>query len=194
MTKAQFDRNDVVDRSINLFWQNGFSSSSMQQVVKNTGLQPGSIYLAFGSKEGLFREALEEYARKSKEGLRKRLDSAPSIGEGICAILDEMVKDSLRRNYCSCFLIKTQLELAAQRNEFYDFAATQLAGIEELYRSYLAREFDADLSRKRASSLMLHIFGIRVYSYQRDSAARMREGLREGLPWLPWPQQQPGSV
>ncbi|MBD1401607.1 TetR/AcrR family transcriptional regulator [Pelovirga terrestris] len=194
MAKAQFDRNQVVDRSIKLFWQNGFSASSMQQVVKNTGLQPGSIYLAFGSKEGLFREALEEYARKSKEYIRKRLDSAPSIGEGICAILDEMVEDSLRRNYCSCFLIKTQLELAAQRNEFYDFAAAQLAGIEELYRSYLAREFDADLSRKRASSLMLHIFGVKVYSYQRDSTARMREGLREGLPWLPWPQQQPGSA
>jgi hypothetical protein len=35
---------------------------------------------------------------------------------------------------------------------------------------------------------MLHILGMRVYGYQRRSADRMRHGLREGLPWLPWAQ------
>ena len=58
MARAQYDRNEVIDQSIQLFWQNGFSGSSIQQVVKTTGLKPGSIYLAFGNKEALFREAL----------------------------------------------------------------------------------------------------------------------------------------
>lgn len=189
MAKAQFDRNEVIDRSIQLFWQNGFSASSMQQVVKTTGLQPGSIYHAFGSKEGLFREALEGYAEKGKEQICKTLDAAPSLGEGICTILERMVEESCRMDYCSCFLLKTQLELAAEKNELYDFAAAQLRGIEELYQSYLAREYDPELSRKRAASIMLHIFGVKVYSYQRGAAERMREGLREGLPWLPWAKQ-----
>ena len=89
-------------------------------------------------------------------------------------------------NYCSCFLIKTQLELAAEENELYDFAAAKLAEIEKLYQSYLEKEFDPDVSSHRAASLMLHVFGVKVYSYQRDSAGRMRQGLKEGLPWLPW--------
>lgn len=54
MARAQFDRDDVIGKSIKLFWKNGYSASSMQQVVKATGLKPGSIYLAFGNKEGLF--------------------------------------------------------------------------------------------------------------------------------------------
>ena len=186
MARAQFNRNDIIDKSIELFWQKGFSASSMQQVVKTTGLKPGSIYLAFGNKEGLFREALESYAQKSMELIRKILGSAPSVGVGICTILEMMIQDSYRKNYCSCFLIKTQLELATEENELYDFAATKLGEIEKLYQSYLEQEYSASVSQHRAASLMLHIFGVKVYSYQPGSADRMRQGLREGLPWLPW--------
>ena len=186
MAKAQFNRDEVIEKSIELFWQNGFSASSMQQVVKATGLKPGSIYLAFGNKEGLFREALEGYAQEGMAQIREAIETAPSVGEGICTILEKMIDDSYRKNYCSCFLVKTQLELAAEENELYDFASTKLGEIEKLYQSYLVKEFGATVSRKRAASLMLHIFGVKVYSYQLGSADRMREGLREGLPWLPW--------
>jgi len=186
MARAQFDRSEVIDRSIKLFWQNGYSASSMQQVVKTTGLKPGSIYLAFGNKEGLFREALEEYARKGKAEIRRVLDEAPSIGVGIRTLLEEMVQDSKRSNYCSCFLIKTQLELAAEGNELYDFATAKLRETEQLYQGYIEQGFGAESSEQRAASLMLHIFGVKVYSYQRESVERMRAGLREGLPWLPW--------
>ena len=186
MARAQFDRNDVVDKSIKLFWQNGFSGSSIQQVVKATGLKPGSIYLAFGSKEGLFREALEGYAKKSLEKIRNTLETATSVGEGICAHLEKIVQESTMENYYSCFLVKTQLELAAEGNELHYFASARLGEIEALFQSYLEKEFGKAVSRQRAVSLMLHIFGMRVYGYRQGSADRMREGLREGLPWLPW--------
>ncbi|WP_372808906.1 TetR/AcrR family transcriptional regulator [Pontiella sp.] len=186
MARAQFDRNEVLDKAIALFWQHGYSASSMQQVVKATGLQPGSIYLAFGNKEGLFREALERYSQKSLARIRETIDGAPSIGAGICRIFENNIEASLEQNYCSCFLVKTQLELAAENNDLHELAAKQLQGIEALFQSYLEQESDAELGRQRAISIMLHIFGMRVYGYQRDSADRILQGLRAGLPWLPW--------
>ncbi len=186
MAKAQFNRNDILDKSIQLFWQYGFSGSSMQQVVKTTGLKPGSIYHSFGNKEALFREALERYAQKSFARIRKILDSAPSIREGICTHLEAVVQQSTKENYCSCFLVKTRLELAAEGNELYKYASAKLDEIESLFKSYLEKEFDETVSQQRAVSLMLHIFGLRVYGYQRGSVELMRQGLREGLPWLPW--------
>ncbi|MBB1094265.1 TetR/AcrR family transcriptional regulator [Rhodopseudomonas palustris] len=186
MARAQFDRNEIIDKAIELFWHNGFSGSSMQQVVNTTGLKPGSIYLGFGNKEALFREALESYARKSMAQLHSILDTAPSVGEGICTILNGMVAESSRADYCSCFLIKTRLELAAEKNELYHFASAKLGEVEALFESYLKKEFNRKVSGRRAASIMLHIFGIRVYGYKQGSADRMREGLREGLPWLPW--------
>lgn len=188
MARAQFDRNDIVEKSIELFWQHGFSASSMQQVVKTTGLKPGSIYLAFGNKEGLFREALETYSQKSIAYIRNILDSAPSVSEGLCALLEAFIEQSTRKNYCSCFLVKTRLELAAEGGDLHEFASARLDEIEALLQGYLEKEFDSTVSRQRAASLMLHFFGVRVYGYQQGSAERMREGLRVGLPWLPWAQ------
>lgn len=186
MARAQFDRNDIIDKSIQLFWQNGFSASSMQQVIKATGLKPGSIYLAFGNKEGLFREALDSYAQQSITQIRSILDSAPSSREGICVILENFIQESTRKTYCSCFLIKTQLELAADGNKLHDLASVKLGEIEAVFQSYLEKEFSKTVSRQRAVSLMLHIFGLRIYGYQQGSAERIREGLQVGLPWLPW--------
>ncbi len=186
MAKARFNRNDIVDKSIQLFWQNGFSGSSMQQVVEATGLKPGSIYHSFGNKEELFREALERYTQKSFARIRKMLDSAPSVGDGICTHLEAIVQQSTSENYCSCFLVKTRLELAAEGNELHKFASAKLDEIEALFETYLEKEFDETVSQQRAVGLMLHIFGLRVYGYQQGSAERMRQGLREGLPWLPW--------
>ncbi len=186
MARAQFDRNNILDKSIQLFWKNGFSASSMQQVVQATGLKPGSIYLAFGNKEGLFREALNYYAQKIIVQIRSTLDSAPGVGEGICLFLESIIRESSQKNYCSCFLIKTQLELAAEESELYDIASVKLVEIETLFQSYLEKEFTKTESQQRVVSLMIHIFGLRIYGYRQGSAESMREGLREGLPWLPW--------
>ncbi|MCW8932708.1 MAG: TetR/AcrR family transcriptional regulator [Gammaproteobacteria bacterium] len=187
MARAQFDRNDIIDKSIQLFWKNGFSASSMQQVVQATGLKPGSIYLAFGNKEGLFREALDSYAQQTITLIRNTVDNANSVGEGICIFIEKIIQQSSGDNYCSCFLIKTQLELATEGNELHEFASTKLIEIEKLFQSYLEKEFSKTVSKQRATSLMLNIFGLRVYGYQRGSEESIRKGLREGLSWLPWP-------
>jgi AcrR family transcriptional regulator len=51
----------------------------MKQVVQVTGLKPGSLYLAFGNKEALFREALQSYAEKGIAHICNTLDNAPSV-------------------------------------------------------------------------------------------------------------------
>jgi TetR/AcrR family transcriptional repressor of nem operon len=187
MARAQFDREEIIDKATGLFWKNGFSASSMQQVVKTTGLKPGSIYLAFGNKEGLYREALESYAKKSIERIHKLMETAPSVGEAICIFLEQRVEEAAKKDYCSCFLVKTRLELATEESELHQLASAKLDEIEEVFEEYLTSEYGSKVSQKRAISLMLHIFGVRVYGYQQGSTERIRIGLREGLPWLPWP-------
>ena len=111
MAKAAYDREDIINRSIELFWRHGFNGSSMQQVVDTTGLKPGSIYYSFGNKEALFKEALGQYARKRIEKIRRTLDAAPDVGEGIRLLLDQMAEEAAGGDFKSCFLVKTQLEL-----------------------------------------------------------------------------------
>jgi len=186
MARAQFNRDEVIDKATQLFWQNGFNGSSMQDVFSATGLKPGSIYLAFGSKQALFKETLSQYSSRSLIDITDRLDSAESLELGVCQIFKRMLDDSNKVDYCSCFLVKSQLELASESDELHDFVIVQLKKIEALYSDRLSTIYDKELATSRARSIMLHIFGVRVYGYMKASRKSMLDGLITGMPWLPW--------
>ncbi len=59
---AKFDRQKVIDKATNLYWKKGFHATSMRNLQTEIDMRPGSIYAAFGSKDGLFKEALRNYA------------------------------------------------------------------------------------------------------------------------------------
>lgn len=187
MARAQYDREEVVRTSGLLFWRHGLNGASMQQVFEATGLKPGSIYLAFGSKEGLFRESLEQYARDAIASMQKTIDDSDSVEVAICQIITGMVHESSQSDFCSCFLLKSRLELAAEHSELHGFAGEQLARVESMFGDALAPKHGAEKADLLASSIMLHIFGIRVYGYSEGSETKMFTALRQGLPWLPWP-------
>ncbi|MBR9910936.1 MAG: TetR/AcrR family transcriptional regulator [Gammaproteobacteria bacterium] len=186
MTRAQFDREQVIRDATQLFWQQGFSGASMQQVVKATGLKPGSLYLAFGSKEGLYQAALESYTSQLRAAVCRVLDDAPSVGEGVCQLVLQLVEECGSGNYCSCFLIKSQLELAASSSDLLHCISGYLSQMEDLYADYLSREHSPEQARLYAASLMLHIFGLRVYGYLGRSRETTIAAAKAGLPWLPW--------
>lgn len=58
-----FDRDAAVIQAMHLFWQNGYDSTSLNQLkaALGGGISAPSFYAAFGSKEALFREAAARY-------------------------------------------------------------------------------------------------------------------------------------
>lgn len=70
-----------------LFWMKGFDNTSMADLTDVMGLNPPSVYAAFGSKEGLFREALDLYARTEGSGIWDHVETAASAREAISMLL-----------------------------------------------------------------------------------------------------------
>lgn len=186
MAKVQFDRITVIEQSTVLFWRYGFNGTSMQQIFSSTGLKPGSLYLAFGNKEELFRQALLCYANNGLSSLKKNLLAADSVPFAICQQLIRMTQESLEQDYCSCFLLKSQLELASENSDLCQFIQQQIKRIEDLYRQFMVPIYGERQASIYAVSLMLHIFGIRVYGYHKPTQESMLDSLRQGLAWLPW--------
>ena len=184
MAKKHYQREDVLDKAITLFWQQGYAASSIGQITKVTGLKPGSLYHEFESKEGLFQAALARYAEFSIASIHQKMASASNVNEGIKKILTDLIEQSKPCDYCGCFSIKTQLELASQGNALYQYASTQLASIESIYCHYLSQHYTAEQAKAFAAQVMLVIFGIRVYGYQPDSASIMTNTINTLLPWL----------
>jgi TetR/AcrR family transcriptional regulator, transcriptional repressor for nem operon len=60
----QFDRNEVLDHAMAVFWRNGYQATSIQDLVEATGINRGSLYTTFGEKRGLFLAVLDHYAER----------------------------------------------------------------------------------------------------------------------------------
>jgi AcrR family transcriptional regulator len=57
----EFDLDQALDRALDVFWRNGYEGSSIAELTQAMGINPPSLYAAFGNKEKLFRKALDRY-------------------------------------------------------------------------------------------------------------------------------------
>ena len=57
-----FDADRVLDAALLVFWSKGYEGTTMADLSAATNLRPGSIYGAFGSKEGLFKQVVDRYS------------------------------------------------------------------------------------------------------------------------------------
>ncbi|MFF2390571.1 helix-turn-helix domain-containing protein [Agromyces sp. NPDC058104] len=64
-----FDERDVIARCAESFLCTGYEGTSIDDLVTASGLHRGSLYKAFGSKRGLFLEALRHADVKEVETL-----------------------------------------------------------------------------------------------------------------------------
>ncbi|ADW68506.1 regulatory protein TetR [Granulicella tundricola MP5ACTX9] len=56
-----FDKNAALEAAMLLFWERGFEGTSMADLTQAMGLNPSSIYAAFGDKHALFSNAVKRY-------------------------------------------------------------------------------------------------------------------------------------
>lgn len=186
MSRCHFDRHEVVNSAINAFWQSGYHATSMQKLFSATGLKPGSLYMAFGNKSGLFSEALQQYTQNVLITINKILSEAQSIEHGIHTILMGVVEESFQENYRGCFLVNTQLELAANNATLYTLASSHLQSIEKNYFQHFEQKFTSVTAHEYTTSLMFHLCGLRAYGRAEKTRDELESALQLGLPWLPW--------
>ncbi|UNS97298.1 TetR/AcrR family transcriptional regulator [Streptomyces tubbatahanensis] len=80
-----FDRDAALERAMRVFWERGYEAASLAELTGAMGIRPPSLYAAFGSKEQLFREAVELYGRTeggvTARALREEGTAREAIGE-----------------------------------------------------------------------------------------------------------------
>ena len=75
-------RRELLACAMRLFAEEGYDNVSVRAVARAAGVAPGLAYHYFDSKERLFAEAIEDYARRCAEGVCEILDKKdPSLDE-----------------------------------------------------------------------------------------------------------------
>ncbi|MEO1536306.1 MAG: helix-turn-helix domain-containing protein [Pseudomonadota bacterium] len=185
--KAAFDRDDILARARDLFWRKGFHATSLKDLEVALELKPGSIYAAFGSKEGLFLEALQDYARGSRSELAEAyatgaspLAALAAHARGLAAICDPA------RPARACMLVKTILEHPEEDSPVRQLAEDLMdeAGarfMEGFRRAKAAGELPKDADPERLGrKFQADVVGLRAFA-QRSDGAKVVPALAEDL-------------
>ncbi len=78
-----FDRDTALEAAMFLFWRKGFATTSMNDLCDAMGVGSPSLYAAFGSKEALYLEAVEHYARTQGPPVWDKLAEGATARAGI---------------------------------------------------------------------------------------------------------------
>ncbi|MGQ9369240.1 TetR/AcrR family transcriptional regulator [Azospirillum sp. ST 5-10] len=87
-----FDRDEAVDIAMRLFWRHGYEGVSVSDLTRAIGVAPPSLYAAFGSKAGLYREAMARYEETFGSFDGVALPATASLAEAVRRLLEGAVR------------------------------------------------------------------------------------------------------
>ena len=176
---AEFDRDTILDKAMETFWEQGYCATSMANLVETTDLNPGSLYAAFKSKQGLFMPTLDHYGARSVSRLKSHLSNAPSPLKAIESYFDQLAENiDTPKGKNSCFLVNTVLELSQRDDRIrsrinHHFERIEAILVEALKDARNQGELNQDTDCEAlAVFLISNIWGLRVLAGTRPPSGR----------------------
>jgi len=106
-----FNEEEVLDKAVAVFWTKGYEATSMQDLVEAMGIQRGSLYATFGSKQQLFLQSLERYGKVVVKQFLDILESKASAIESIELFFAQLVEHLLTAGPLrSCLVTNSAIE------------------------------------------------------------------------------------
>lgn len=91
--KLEFEYEQAIERATGVFWTNGYSASSMRDLLKAMRIGEGSFYHLFGSKNRLYLECLRHYNDTVTRRRLALLEAEPSLRKGLRNFFKDLLDD-----------------------------------------------------------------------------------------------------
>ena len=139
----EFNLDNALDQALLVFWRNGYEGASIADLTEAMGINPPSLYAAFGNKEGLFRKVVDRYIERYA-GFWEVARAAPTAREMVEHLLrasvDFLTNESNPRG---CLMVRGALACSEAANKIRDELVTRRATGEAMLRERLERAISA---------------------------------------------------
>jgi len=133
-----FDKDQALDQALHVFWTKGYECTSIADLTEAMGINPPSLYAAFGNKEALFRQAMDRYEARRDEIMEEAF-AAPTAREAMTRLLQGTAdRLSDKNSPRGCAMVQGALSGGEECEVKRDLAARR-AGGEALIRERLKR-------------------------------------------------------
>lgn len=186
--QAKFNRDDVIEKAKNLYWEKGYHATSMRNLQDVVDMRPGSIYAAFGNKDNLFKEALNRYAEEGAVNLSNSIAQEKTVLAGLKRFIHSVTVCSKGTAPSGmCMVVKTIGELT--QNDSPDLLAHATSILERVEASFVNTfkqasdngEISSDKDpAELARYFQIQVMGLRTYaqvSNDTDAVEKYIDGL-----------------
>ncbi|MGM0878124.1 MAG: TetR/AcrR family transcriptional regulator [Bacillota bacterium] len=174
----EFDEKEALRKAMELFWQQGYEKTSMNDLVNHMGVHRRSIYDTFGDKRTLFMSALTHYEEVIMMKMKKKIESELPVKQVIREVF-EMVIYPNNNQPIGCFSVNAAVELSLLDQEVTTKITEMFTKTETLFYELLKHgQEQGEISKRhdiKGLSHYLHnaLVGIRVLVKTTDDKQKL---------------------
>ena len=131
----EYDPDTVLDAAMQLFWQQGYEATSLQDLLQAMSLSKSSLYQAFGSKHKLFLRCIDQYHQQVMDEMQERLHTSEIGIQFVVETLSNVITDANElANPKGCLVTNTANEFAQADTQIALKVFTGLDGYRDMFR------------------------------------------------------------
>lgn len=184
----EFDRDEALQKAMELFWARGYEATSIRDLVEHTGVNRQSLYDTFGDKHALYLAALDRYREIESGKMFELLARHGSIKKALHGLFDSVIEQAMeRKERRGCFMGNAMSEMAGRCAKTADKACGNLMAAEDaLYRALLRGKKTGEIKSERdlravARFLYSSLQGLQVMAKATPNRKRLGDIVRVTL-------------
>ena len=123
-----FDREQVLDAAVQVFWEKGYEGASLDDLTKAMGINRPSLYAKFGNKHALFLQAIDRYVATITSAQIVPLMEMSDLRQGVSGYFDEIIRCVASRDWPAGCLVVSVAGEASERDEVVRSKVISLLG------------------------------------------------------------------
>lgn len=193
-----FDEEAVLDALTATFRAKGYGSTSVDDLVRDSGVHRPSLYRTFGTKEELFARVLRRYFANRMDMFTALVDQTEPGVKGIHTFLDLIREDAIAgTGQQGCLLVTTSTELCGNTPGFENFGVEYRRLLRERVRTLVGKAqppsaANEQLTNSRTDLLVTFLLGLDVTTRggaDADEITRLIDAMHTTVDtWQPAPR------
>jgi TetR/AcrR family transcriptional repressor of nem operon len=181
----QFNKEKVLEVASTIFHQKGYNGTSIDEILKATGLSRSSLYDSFKDKHTLYLQSLEFYKTVETDGYetlnQKKLNGLEKIEHLFKEVVNHLVNNP---DDNGCLMVNAAAEMSKRCEKTAQVICNNKENVQELFTTWLA---DAEESKaihltKPAKSYSPFLFnalcGLKVLSQSGATRAELNNVVK----------------
>jgi TetR/AcrR family transcriptional regulator, transcriptional repressor for nem operon len=184
----QFNKERVLKAASIIFRQKGYNGTSIDEILKATGLSRSSLYDSFQDKHNLYLQSLETYKNVSEENMetvnQKSLNGLQKIEYLFKEVVDHLIKNP---NDNGCLMVNAAAEMSKQCDKTAQVVCNNKESVQELFADWLTEAETNNVIKlskppKSYSSFLYNtLCGLKVLSQSGSNKAELNNVIKVTL-------------